>query len=313
MSITEELFEKIFSVDNPDNNRMGANFPVYKFHRLYEPRATLTDDEKQTLLHVENESRTGFYVLNPFFVSILRDHRIWFAPASHFNDPWDAGAAVSIVRSSKPIEESVLRQFFSEDEQPALAELGHEEIYTRIEARMAEVFSSLRFACFTRRLDCNPMWAHYADNHRGVCLEFRFMRQQKEGGFTMDPPFTGHYDVRYDTSFAQLGALENIGAAIQVLQTKHPDWAYEKELRFIKRGDGAHPGVGGTVSFYKSSLTKVILGCKVPPAVWRAVEILLDHCEYKDTGLVRAVFNGRTQSLEFLVRQRVVGQQTTST
>jgi hypothetical protein len=37
---------------------------------------------------VDNENNSGFYVLNPFFVSLFRDHAIWLSTATLFNDPW---------------------------------------------------------------------------------------------------------------------------------------------------------------------------------------------------------------------------------
>ena len=58
--------------------------------------------------------------------------------------------------------------------------------------------------------------------------------------------------------------------------------------------------MGGTVSFYKTSLTAVILGCKVPKALWRAVDILLNEFGYDRTDLVISEFDYRTQSLKYL-------------
>jgi hypothetical protein len=99
-------------------------------------------------------------------------------------------------------------------------------------------------------------------------------------------PFRGCYAIRYSDQFAKV-QVDNLGAAISVLHTKHPDWSYEREVRFVKFGDREHPELGGTVSFSKRSLTALMLGCRVPPAVWRAVEILLDHFDYAHTKLLR--------------------------
>jgi hypothetical protein len=41
-------------------------------------------------------------------------HGIWFAPSTQFNDPWDAGGAVTIVRTNAAIEESVLKLLFAD-------------------------------------------------------------------------------------------------------------------------------------------------------------------------------------------------------
>ncbi len=306
------LLQHLLSFENAFNKQYGASFPLYKFYRLYEDRSSLSDEERQSQFFFENDKKTGFHLLNPFFISVLRDHSIWFAPSTQFNDPWDAGGALSILRTSAAIEEPILKLLFGEEECAKVSLLPEEERYKRIEDKLREAFSILRFACFTKRHDSNPMWAHYADNHRGVCLEFRFMRPPPEGsdaarlgvGFLMDPAFVGHYPVRYSNDFAQVAAINDIGSAIQILHTKHPDWSYEQEVRFIKLGDPNFPGEGGTVSFYKTSLTKVILGCKVPPALWKAAEIILDHFGYTHTELVRTEFDYRTQSLKYLKKSK---------
>ena len=301
------LLQHLLSFENAFNKRYGATFPLYKFHRLYEDRTSLSDEERQSRLFVENEKKTGFHVLNPFFVSLLREHSIWFAASTQFNDPWDAGGAVSILRTNATIEESILKLLFGEEQFAKIAPLPDQERYKHVEDQVREVFSILRFACFTKRIDSNPMWAHYADSHRGVCLEFRFMRPLPEGtgaAYRMDPNFVGHYPVRYSDDFTRVADINNIGSAVEILHTKHPDWAYEQEVRFIKLGDPDFPGEGGRVSFHKTSLTNVFLGCKVPRPLWRAVEVILDEFGYSHTGLVRGEFDYRTQSLKYRTRDR---------
>jgi hypothetical protein len=306
------LLQHVLSFENEFNKQDAPSFPLYKFHQLYEDSTSLSDKERHSRIFFENDTRTGFHVLNPFFISLLREHSIWFAPSTQFNDPWDAGGAVSILRSNAPLEESIPKVLFGEAECATIAQPPDQHGYERMEDNLRDVFSILRFACFTRRHDSNPMWAHYADKHRGVCLEFQFMRPPPEGSgaarsgvsFLMDPNFAGYYTVRYSNDFAQLADVNNIGSAIQILHTKHPDWRYEQEVRFVKLGDPAFPGAGGTVSFHKTSLTKVILGCKVPPVLWRAVEFLLDEFDYTSTKVVRTEFDHRTQNLKYLEKIR---------
>ncbi|SRR5258705_1725503 len=162
------LLQRLLSFENAFNKRRGATFPLYKFYRLYEDRSRMADEERQSQLFVENDKRTGFHVLNPFFISVLRDHSIWFAPSTQFNDPWDAGGAVSILRTSAAIKEPILKQLLSEEECAKVSLLPEEEKYKRIEDKLREAFSILRFACFTKHYDSNPMWAHYADNRSGL-------------------------------------------------------------------------------------------------------------------------------------------------
>ena len=213
---------------------------------------------------------------------------------------------MSILRTGA-LEESILKLLFGEQEFAKVSLLPEQERCKCIVDTLREVFSILRFACFAERHDSNPMWAHYADNHRGVCLEFRFMRPLPKGPHPrtgVDPTFAGHYAIRYSNGIAQVGNLNNIGSALQILHTKHPDWAYEQEVRFISVGDPNAPAKGVRVSFYKSSLTKVILGCKVPPEVRRGFEIILNQFSYENTELVITQFEHRTRSLTYLTQTR---------
>jgi len=186
------FLEHLLSTEN--QSQYLATFPMFKFYRLYEDRSSLSDEEHQSQSFVHNDEKSGFHVLNPFFISVLRDHSVWFAPSTQFNDPWDAGGAVSILRTSPAIEEPILKLLFGEEEYAKVSLLGV--------------------------------------------------------------------------------------------------------------GDPNSPGKGGTVSFSKTSLTKVILGCKVPPALWTAAENILDDFGYTHTELVRAEFDYRTQSLKFLRKIR---------
>jgi hypothetical protein len=297
------LLRHLVSFQNKFNKQFAAKFPLYKFHRLYEDRASLSEEERESLIYVETEGKNGFHVVNPFLRSLLRDHAIWFAPSTQFNDPWDAGGAVSILKNNSTIEEPILKLLFGEEQFAEVVHLPDQDRYQQIEDKLRDVFSLLRFACFTKRYNSNPMWAHYADNHRGVCLQFRFLRPPpKDIGaeYLIDPEFTGYYAVRYKEDFTRVPDLNDIGSAIEVMHTKHPDWAYEHEVRFIKMGDPQYPGVGGIVRFYKASLTAVIMGCKVPRALWRVVDVMLGHYGYEQTELVTAQFDYRTQSLKYL-------------
>lgn len=295
------LLEKLLSFDNQFNKRQATFDPLFKFQPLYKEkdRKLLTDEERNRPALFLSDREDVAYVLNPFFLSLLESHSIWFAPASQFNDPWDAGGAVSILKSNTEIESSVLRLFFPAEELESLSALTDHEKYARLEADLRDTFGLLRFSCFSQRYDSNPMWAHYADNHRGVCLGFVFMRRIDAITSAVDSPFNGYYAVRYDTHFAQVKDINTIGSAIEVLFTKHPDWAYEREVRFIKLGDAKFPGKGGTIEFNKASLRTVILGCKVPPAMGRFMRRLLDSFGYEHAELWRANFDFTTQSLTY--------------
>jgi hypothetical protein len=267
--------------------------------------------ESEKTFYVEHENGKQYYVLNPFLVSLFRDRAIWFSPGSAFNDPWDAGNAVSILRSDRTLEAAIVQQIFTQDEHQGLRKLEGDARYETIECRIHGIFRSVRFACFSRRLDSPPMWAHYADNHQGVCMMFEFLKWNAGVGmYTFDNNFRAGYQVRYSREYAEIPEIENFGAALSALYTKSPEWNYEEEVRFMKFADPAHLETGGTVQFNRRSLTHLILGHKVPRLLWKPLRTILDTFEYSHVKLIIALFNQRTKTLTY--KQLPMGSNTPS-
>jgi hypothetical protein len=114
------------------------------------------------------------------------------------------------------------------------------------------------------------MWGHYADGHRGYCLEF---------DTTKDPVFTKARQVRYDTALPRLGnelfMTASIEAAMKLLLTKGDCWEYEKEWRIFHRQAQHLYGFG-------SSLKSVYFGSKMSIELRQMIASLL---EWKDAKL----------------------------
>ena len=100
------------------------------------------------------------------------------------------------------------------------------------------------------------MWSHYADSHKGICIEFDI----KRGGFFYNNLLPVQYKKRYPTF--ELSDYQNEDDMMftmhqQAICTKSVLWKYEKEWRVIT--DDRH----GNKSFDKNDVTKVIFGAKI--------------------------------------------------
>lgn len=146
----------------------------------------------------------------------------------------------------------------------------------------AGVRASLGIICFTRREDNLLMWSHYANNHKGICIEFD----------ANAPFFTGKYKNSCKGLFGQGATKEyyqNVGELKKVtylknrplfidpsdLQndteswlTKSEDWAYEQEYRILLPVE--HTIHREDKQFYKvdkESIKSVIIGCQVGKSI----------------------------------------------
>lgn len=74
------------------------------------------------------------------------------------------------------------------------------------------------------------LWAHYAANHTGVCLEYEVT--DNCGGYLMPVTYSTQYPVLsiYDFGVNVTKSVDSI------LTTKSMEWAYEKEWRYTKFG-----------------------------------------------------------------------------
>ena len=113
------------------------------------------------------------------------------------------------------------------------------------------VQDSAAVCAFSEKRDDIVMWAHYADSHHGICLEF-------------SPPRYGKmrrdlYDVRYISSFKEVqeGTYSDTDALMRLVCTaKSKHWEYESEWRVVSTTPGPY-------KFHSRALTGVILGCRV--------------------------------------------------
>src|SRR5690606_20205805 len=86
--------------------------------------------------------------------------------------------------------------------------------------------------CLSRKSDSILMWAHYASNHKGICLSFKADYFEGNPGFYFDSEFLPLYKVKYTRKLpgpmdlVTLGIDENM---INFFITKYSDWSYEKE------------------------------------------------------------------------------------
>lgn len=96
--------------------------------------------------------------------------------------------------------------------------------------------------CFTTRNDSMLMWSHYADHHKGVCVEYDF---SYDFGLRERIQPVQYCDTQYDITSRLLPDFNpmniSLGTYISAL-TKAKDWQYEDEWRLIKNnGRTKHP------------------------------------------------------------------------
>jgi hypothetical protein len=198
-------------------------------------------------------------------LSIISTGKVWYTKPRGFNDPFDCGLDLF---GDIPIEEKiqVLRAKMERDgwsPEKITQQLRHSfnakgelnQIAMRNIERLTEAIQQRRNDVGILSLSRTPqsvlMWSHYADQHKGICLEFAVPVSPSlhEVSYSkMAPRFTLHdIHVKRDAEII-----------FPFFTTKHKDWRYEKEYRVIlDRGDILHDIPG--------PITAIVFGLRTSP------------------------------------------------
>lgn len=125
------------------------------------------------------------------------------------------------------------------------------------------------------------LWAKYADDHKGYCLEFSDLSE---------------FSFVYEVIYADKGPLSlNLAvdpAEADFLYTKTPEWSGEEEARILSKPPGFQV-------LPKSALKAIVLGEHCDPKNEKTVLEWIEEC-HADIDVKKAKFNGARQKLEFL-------------
>jgi hypothetical protein len=200
----------------------------------------------------------------------LKLKELWFSAPAAFNDPFDCALD---VRFKQIDDDDVARALEYARGKVGLSPEFEAEIVSAkgSAARLREAversavlafgrpeieaaFKQVGVACFAEKYDDLLMWAHYADGHRGFCLEFS----------TDADPFGKAFPVAYTDKTPEVNPLDLLdkrptGADIMdvMLGTKHTCWQYEREWRIT------HAQAGTSYTYPYRALTGLYFGASM--------------------------------------------------
>lgn len=204
-------------------------------------------------------------------LKMLAEGKYYFAPAHSFNDPLDC--AVEPIYELPPIEKIIEHQakvlqdndaisFQEAIEKSQILKTLHQ---TQLEKRMQDLRDSIQnilrheygVLSLSARNDNILMWSHYADYHRGFCIEFK--RSPGNQLASTQP-------VQYVKKYPCVNYFDDLPGVIakRIILTKADDWSYEEEWRGIHKADTK-------VSYTEDMITGIIFGLRMAEHHKRAI------------------------------------------
>ena len=220
---------------------------------------------------------------------MLCERKFYFAPPSQLNDPSDCRNLVK-DHSAEEIEEFLIetnRQFYGDTRGDDYIRRGIKQFgIAMLLDEMSTVFNKLmdsRYGVFSlaKRPDNMALWAKYADDHRGYCLEFSDLSE-----------FSFVYEVIYSNKAPLSLSLQVDPSQADFLYTKSLEWSNEEEARILTKPPGIQV-------LPKNSLKAIILGERCDPKNENSVLGWVEEC-HADIDVKKVKFNGIRQKLECL-------------
>lgn len=198
-------------------------------------------------------------------INNIRERTIWFSKPCGLNDPFDMSISIRFGRKKSDFQE--LADFIEKDTglKPDAKHLTNglinqkfisscRNIYDCEMKRRNEMFQQWGVASFSEIPDNILLWSHYADGHKGFCIEFD----------TSYFPFINLkkvHKVIYRDSYPYVHpkyVLETNEFPFTSLITKSKKWKYEQEWRILSTD-------GDTSIVYEiNALTSICFGCLMP-------------------------------------------------
>lgn len=171
------------------------------------------------------------------FYNSLENGTIHFSKRNALNDPFDCNIN---------IEQSIANaiELLSGESKKSLSSLiSNKSLFNNLQNDI----DAFGICSFSLELRETLMWAHYADDHKGVCLLYEFPKdylldeRNKIIGVSkvnyMPDPLTRWFEtiaplapLKFDSFISEL--------AKQLVTAKAPAWMYEKEARIIRKDSG---------------------------------------------------------------------------
>ncbi|MEM1336134.1 MAG: DUF2971 domain-containing protein [Bacteroidota bacterium] len=257
-----------------------------RFRNVKQEKYNLDDLTLEEYEDVIPDRLYKYFTLNTYSKDTLKNNRLYYSKPSSFNDPFDCrikmnvGDEKSILNTLKLLLGDVfLKNNLSAESLNSL--ISNPEGTKRVlnEIILHALDENLGVCCFSELATSPLMWAHYADSHKGFCLEFDPKKEPNIGKKLV--PVIYHEDYpEFNLQETKKSDLQ--GRLYRLIASKSDDWDYEFEWRAIVTPEG-----GKLYEFSKESLTGVLYGLKTSDEDKNEIHELIKSCNYGEVDFLQ--------------------------
>lgn len=230
-----------------------------------------------------------YYSDNELNMDSLKNNKMWYSAPCNFNDVFDCDIFIN--------EEKIFNDFLKLIPDKRTVRVGS-KIWIELKSIIRKEIKKLRYdfdaskykigvSCFSESEDSLLMWAHYANNHRGMCVEYNLLDINSVLDFSAIPVIYSENQACFDFFDEESIEKDTSKLFIESLSSKSPEWSYEKEWRIIRDqeacGDKWNSDKKGAL-LDMISPRSVILGCVAEAEFAKEVK---DYCSINKINLYK--------------------------
>lgn len=215
-------------------------------------------DHDETVKKFETHYIYRYRKIDKNSLNALSCHQHWASSLADFNDPYELKlrrdpelTGIQEVREKFPPETNMTDEEYSD------------WFYSKLERGVSDNDGIVCFSFINAHI---LMWAHYAEDHKGMCLEFHCEHSSDLRELGLLP--VAYLKDYIELPFNKILSEEGMAATFYY---KFRDWKYEKELRLV-----LHEQQKKLIDYHdKMRLSKVIFGVDTPNSDKQLVQSVL--------------------------------------
>lgn len=210
-----------------------------------------------------------------YLIENLKNNQIYFPSPSIYNDPYEFIFKFDVADEIyedfiKLIYGNRSNQIFQNCKSKKEVLEDTEDYY------FSDNSNSFGVACFTESENDDIMWAHYADSHKGVCIEYDNTKY----------PFNCCEKVKYvqdvfTVVITNLNDLNDINKMTDMILRKNIIWEYEKEWRLIQNA-------GDKLTYNNDAIKSITFGFNCSPISKKIIYDATSHLDIRYDEVIRS-------------------------
>lgn len=215
----------------------------------------------------------------------LANGTVWLSSPASFNDPFDCAINLDRKKLMESVAHAVhlITQSDVVEDPLTMPSQENETAYTQLRNGLRSEMQKIGVLCLSETPNEILMWSHYAEYHKGFCIEYHID--------DVSPLKSMARPVRYTDVYPSLSLKNLPGDAEEnfidvCVYTKAKQWSYEREWRAIMH-------IGEKLYRAPAPISAIIFGARMPDAHKRDIYEILrptPGIEFKEAFLLEDFF-----------------------